>query len=145
MKCSLFVRSIVAVRDGNFLGIFAGKIRFSEDWSTTHGVRSPISNLWLDYSQVNGTLNQTLVAEPRGPANVCLRWEVLDDEIGKEVCTPWRVSVRATQPTMPVDHLFRVAVKRSIYCIHPPRMQGGAFSKVATLTEKSLNYPYYCV
>ncbi|KAJ5471967.1 hypothetical protein N7539_008536 [Penicillium diatomitis] len=51
---SLFVYSIVPVREGDFLGIFAGKIRVL----TTHGIRGPIDNLWLDYSQVTGTLNQ---------------------------------------------------------------------------------------
>lgn len=52
---SLFVCSIVPVRGGDFLGLFAGKIRFSEDRSTTCGIRGPIDNLWLDYSQVTRT------------------------------------------------------------------------------------------
>jgi hypothetical protein len=54
---SLFVCSIVPVSEGDFLGIFAGHIRFSTDVSVTHGIRGPVDNLWLDYSQVTGTLN----------------------------------------------------------------------------------------
>jgi hypothetical protein len=37
---SLFVCSIVPMCEGDFLGIFAGKIRFSGDFSSTHGPRS---------------------------------------------------------------------------------------------------------
>ncbi|GLB07152.1 hypothetical protein AtubIFM57258_002475 [Aspergillus tubingensis] len=53
---SLFVCSIVPVREADLLGIFAGNIRFSTDVSPTHGIRGPAHNLLLDYSQVTGTL-----------------------------------------------------------------------------------------
>jgi hypothetical protein len=115
---SLFACSIVPVREGDFLGIFAGKIRFSENWSTTHGIRGPIDNLWLDYSQVTGTLNQMLVSEPGGPANVRLQWEVIDDDTGTDSCTLWRVSVKATKPIMPFDPLVRAAAQREQYVLH---------------------------
>jgi hypothetical protein len=115
---SLFACSIVPVREGDFLGIFAGKIRFSENWSTTHGIRGPIDNLWLDYSQVTGTLNQMLVSEPGGPANVRLQWEVIHDDIGTDSCTSWRVSVKATKPIMPFDRLVRVAAQQEQYVLH---------------------------
>lgn len=82
--------------EGDFPGIFAGKIRFSEDLSATHGIRGPIDNLWLDYSQVTGTLNQMKVSEPNGPANVRLQWGVIYDDIRIESCTSWRVCVNAT-------------------------------------------------
>ncbi|KAJ5709037.1 hypothetical protein N7493_010371 [Penicillium malachiteum] len=54
---SLFVYSIVPVREGDFLGIFAGKIRFFEDLSATYGIPGLVENLWLDYSQLTGTMN----------------------------------------------------------------------------------------
>ncbi|KAJ5896679.1 uncharacterized protein N7473_006078 [Penicillium subrubescens] len=56
--------------------------------------RGPIDHLWLDYSRVTGTLNQIQVSEPGGPANVRLQWEVIHDDIGTEICTTWRVSVK---------------------------------------------------
>lgn len=115
---SLFACSIVPVGEGDFLGIFAGKIRFSETWSTTHGIRGPIDNLWLDYSQVTGPLNQMLVSEPGGPANVRLQWEVIHDDIGADSCTLWRVSVKATRPIMPFEPLVRVAAQQEQYVLH---------------------------
>ncbi|KAJ5267410.1 hypothetical protein N7478_010218 [Penicillium angulare] len=92
---SLFVCSIVPVSEGDFLGIFAGKIRFSEDFSATHGIPGAVENLWLDYSQVTGTMNQMLVAEPNGSANVRLQWQVVDDDSGTESYTSWKVFVKA--------------------------------------------------
>ncbi|OKP13738.1 hypothetical protein PENSUB_581 [Penicillium subrubescens] len=115
---SLFVCSIVPVREGDFLGIFAGKIRLSENRKTTHGIRGPIDNLWLDYSQVTGTLNQMLVSEPGGSANVRLQWDVIQDDIGTDSCTSWRVSVKATKPIMPFDPLVRAAAQREQYVLH---------------------------
>ena len=115
---SLFVCSIVPVREGDFLGIFAGNIRFSTDVSVTHGIRGPVDNLWLDYSRVTGTLNQMLVSEPGGPANVCLAWEVISDDIGTEARTSWRVSVKATKSITPFDPLVRVAAEQEQYMLH---------------------------
>ena len=55
-------------------GSFAGTLRFSEDFSDTHGIRGPVKNFWLDYSQVTGILNQMQVLEADGPASVRLKW-----------------------------------------------------------------------
>ncbi|GLI82207.1 hypothetical protein PoHVEF18_010616 [Penicillium ochrochloron] len=115
---SLFACSIVPVREGDFLGIFAGKIRFSENWSTTHGIRGPIDNLWLDYSQVTGMLNQMRVSEPGGRSNVRLQWEVVHDDIGTDSCTSWRVSVKATKRIMPFEPLIRVAAQQEQFVLH---------------------------
>ncbi|KAJ5449688.1 uncharacterized protein N7458_006137 [Penicillium daleae] len=109
---SLFVCLIVLVREGDFLSIFASNIRFSTDVSVTHGIRGPVDNLWLDYSQVTGTLNQMLVSELGGPANVCLAWEVISDDVGTETRTSWRVSVKPTKSIMPFDPLVRVAAEQ---------------------------------
>lgn len=52
--------------------LFQNSENFIYEQSVTHG---PIRTLWLDYSQVTGTLNQMQVSEPDGNANVCLLWE----------------------------------------------------------------------
>lgn len=115
---TLFVCSIVPVREGDFLGIFAGNVRFSGDSSATHGIRGPVDNLWLDYSQVTGTLNQMQVSEPGGPANVRLQWELINDDIAAENCTSWRVSVKATKSIMPFEPLVRLAAQQEQYTLH---------------------------
>ncbi|KAJ5754200.1 hypothetical protein N7533_003743 [Penicillium manginii] len=115
---SLLVCSIVPVREGEFLGVFAGKIRFSEIWSPTHGIRGPVDNLWLDYSQVTGTLNQMLVSEPGGSANVRTHWELINDDVDPESCASWRVSVKATKSIVPFEHLVRQAAQQEQYVLH---------------------------
>lgn len=49
---------IVPVFPGDLLGIFSGKIRFSEHCDIAQAFKGLTPNLWLDYSQVTGTLNQ---------------------------------------------------------------------------------------
>ncbi|KAL7649125.1 hypothetical protein ACMYSQ_012470 [Aspergillus niger] len=115
---SLLVCSIVPVREGDFLGVFAGKIRFSESWSLTHGIRGPVDDLWLDYSQVTGTLNQMLVSEPGGSANVRIHWELTYDDVDPENCAQWRVSVKATKFIMPFEPLVREAAQQEQYVWH---------------------------
>ena len=115
---SLFVCSIVPVREGDFLGIFAGKIRFSEDLSAAHSIPGPVENLWLDYSQLTGTMNQMLVAEFDGSPNVRLQWEVIDDDIGTESCTSWKILVKAIAPIKPFEPLVRVAAHQEQYGLH---------------------------
>ncbi|KAJ5654958.1 hypothetical protein N7490_001961 [Penicillium lividum] len=88
---ALSVYSIVPVCEGDLLGIFAGSVRFSEEFNVKSGICSPIDNLWLDYSQVTGALNQMMVSEPGAPANIRLHWEVIDDDLGTNHCTSWRV------------------------------------------------------
>lgn len=115
---SLLVCSIVPVRAGDFLGVFWGQIRFSEARSATHGIRRPIDNLWLDYSQVTGTLNQMLVSEPDGSANVRIHWELMHDDVGLESCASWRVSVKATKPIIPFEPFIREATQQEQYVLH---------------------------
>jgi hypothetical protein len=66
------VYPVVPITPGDVLGIFSGKIRFSERCNVTPSVTGPTPHLWLDYSQMTGTLNQMLVAQPGGAANVHL-------------------------------------------------------------------------
>lgn len=90
----LSVCPIIPVREGDFLGVFAGTIRFSEDFDITHGIRGPLQNLWVDYSKVTGTLNQMQVSQPSGPANVRLQWELFNEQDITDSPVSWRVSVR---------------------------------------------------
>jgi hypothetical protein len=48
---------IVPISLGDLLGIFSGKIRFSEHCNVVQSIMGPTTYLWLDYSQVMGTLN----------------------------------------------------------------------------------------
>ncbi|KAJ5117563.1 hypothetical protein N7448_011195 [Penicillium atrosanguineum] len=138
---SMSVCSIVPVREGDILGIFAGRIRFSEDLSATHGIRSPIDNIWLDYSQVTGTLNQMQVSEPGGPANVRLQWQAIHDDIESESCTSWRVSVRATKFIMPFDPLVRVAAQQEQYVLHSSSENARrGFLEFSKLIDKPLDH-----
>ncbi|KAJ6069133.1 hypothetical protein N7499_011020 [Penicillium canescens] len=78
---ALFVSSIVPICEGDFLDIFAGTIRLSEDFNVTHG----------------------------GNVNVCLRWEAFYGDNTTEPCISWRVSVKATKHIMPFDPIVRAA------------------------------------
>jgi hypothetical protein len=46
----------------------------------------PTLYLWLDYSQVTGTLNQMRVARPGGEANVRLVWEGVNENVESGPC-----------------------------------------------------------
>ncbi|KAJ5555971.1 hypothetical protein N7513_003613 [Penicillium frequentans] len=115
---ALSICSIVPVCEDDLLGIFAGSVRFSEEFNVKNGICSPMDNLWLDYSQVTGALNQMRVSEPGAPANVRLHWEVIDDDLATNHCTSWRVSVRATQPIRPFYPLIRTASRQEQYDMH---------------------------
>lgn len=115
---SLSVSSIVPVCEGDFLGIFAGTIHFSGDFSLTHGIPGPAENLWLDYSQVTGALNQMQVSEPGGHANVCLTWAIFHDDTATEPRISWRVSVKATKNIMPLEPIVRAAAQQEQHDLH---------------------------
>ena len=114
----LSVVPIIPVHEGDFLGVFAGTIRFSERFNRTHGICGPAENLWLDYSHVTGTLNLMRVSEPGGDANVCLQWELVDEQDGTEPSMSWKVSVRAVRTIMPFKELIRAAPQKEQYLLH---------------------------
>jgi len=87
----LSVFPIVPISPGDLLGIFSGKIRFSEHCSVAQSIAGPAPHLWLDYSQVTGTLNQMQVARPGGEANVHLAWEGVNEDVESGPCESWRV------------------------------------------------------
>lgn len=85
-KAFVSVCSIIAVQEGDFLGTFAGMIRYSGRCNDTYGIPGPKENLWLDYSTVTGTLNLIGVSRPRGDSNVRLDWELFEDRKGEKSC-----------------------------------------------------------
>jgi hypothetical protein len=82
----------VTIHEGDFLGVFAGEIRYSELFDDTHGIRGPCESIWLDYGRVSGTLNLVRVTMDEDEANVYVFWEPYREDDGSPV---WRVSVRA--------------------------------------------------
>lgn len=110
----LSVCPIIPVHEGDFLGVFAGTFRFSDNFDSVHGIRGPAEKLWLDYSQVTGTLNQMQVSQPGGDANVHLQWELANEQ---EETEPW-VSVRAIRTIMPFEEIIRAAPQKEQYLMH---------------------------
>ncbi|KAH6700678.1 hypothetical protein BKA61DRAFT_620970 [Leptodontidium sp. MPI-SDFR-AT-0119] len=108
----------IPVYPGDFLGIYSGTIRFSENSSLSHGIPGPESKLWLDYSQVTGTFNQMQVSKPGGDANVHLRWEAVNEQDETGPCESWRVLVIASKAIMPFEPLVRAAPRNEQYLLH---------------------------
>jgi hypothetical protein len=103
----LSICPLVLVYLGDFLGIFAGKLRYS-DSKPLRAIKGPIPRLWLDYSEFPSKLNQMRVAKPGESTNVCLAWEAVNEVKGEtSFCQYWRVLVIATRYIMPLDQLIR--------------------------------------
>jgi hypothetical protein len=109
---------IVPVFPGDLLGIFSGKIRFSEHCDVAQAFEGPIPNLWLDYSQVTGTLNQMQVIQSGGAANVHLEWEGVNENVEIGPSESWRVLVLAIRKIMPFEPLIRAAPSEKQFALH---------------------------
>ena len=103
----LAVAPLVAVAPGDFLGIFPGRLRYT-DQKPTRAIRGPVPNLWLDHSETMGKLNKIKVAKAGEMTNVCLAWEGVNEVKGdKSFCQYLRVLVIATRHILPFDQLVR--------------------------------------
>jgi hypothetical protein len=103
----LAVAPLVAIAPGDFLGIFPGRLRYT-DQRPIRAIGGPVLNLWLDYSEVMGKLNKIKVAKSGEMVNVCLAWEGVNEVKGdKSFCQYLRVLVIATRHIMPFDQLIR--------------------------------------
>jgi hypothetical protein len=103
----LAVAPLVAVAPGDFLGVFPGRLRYT-DRKPPRALGGPILNLWLDYSEVRGKLNRIKVAKVGEVSNVCLAWEGVNEVKGdKSFCQYLRLLVVATRHMMPFDQLIR--------------------------------------
>src|SRR5882757_7148384 len=70
---------LLAVAPGDFLGIFPGRLRYT-DQKPTRAIKGPVSNIWLDYSEVMGKLSKIKVAKTGQMTNVCLAWEGVNEK-----------------------------------------------------------------
>jgi len=103
----LSVSPLIPMAPGDFLGIFSGKLRYSES-KPSRAIEGPLPGLWLDYSETPGKLSQMRVAKHGEKSNVCLAWEGVNEVKGeKSFCQYWRVLVIATRDIMPFDQLIR--------------------------------------
>lgn len=103
------VSPLVSVSPGDFLGIFPGRLRYTDEKSPG-AIQGPVQGLWLDRSVVKGKLHWMKVAKPGEQTNVCLVWEGVNEVKGeKTFCQYWRILVLATRHIMPFDRLVRPA------------------------------------
>ncbi|KAJ6112313.1 hypothetical protein N7523_008374 [Penicillium sp. IBT 18751x] len=109
---------IISVQEGDFLGVFAGMIRYSRPCNVTYGVPGPDENLWLDYSTVTGALNLMSVSRPGEDSNVRLDWELMSERKGEKSFLMWRVTVRALRPIRPFEELIRAAPRKEQFLLH---------------------------
>jgi hypothetical protein len=109
---------IISVQEGDFLGIFAGMIRYSEPCNVTYGVPGPEENLWLDYSALTGALNLMSVSRPGEDSNVRLDWELIGEQKGEKLFSMWRVTVRALRTIRPFEEMIRAAPRKEQYLLH---------------------------
>ena len=108
----LAVAPLIDIAPGDFLGIFPGRLRYT-DQKPARAIGGPVSNLWLDYSEVMGKLNKIKVAKDGEVSNVCLAWEGVNEEKGEmSFCQYLRVLVIATRHIMPFDQLIRPGLAR---------------------------------
>jgi hypothetical protein len=111
----LAVTPLVAIAPGDFLGIFPGRLRYT-DCKPARAIEGPVPNLWLDYLEVMGKLNKIKVAKDDEVSNVCLAWEGVNEVKGeKSSCQYLRVFVIATRHIMPFDQLIRPVSRAGLF------------------------------
>jgi hypothetical protein len=105
----LAVSPLVSVSPGDFLGIFPGRLRYTDE-KPARAIQGPVQGLYLDRSEVKGRLHRMKVAKAGEQTNVCLVWEGVNEVKGeKTFCQYWRILVMATRHIMPFDQLIRPA------------------------------------
>lgn len=103
----LAVAPLVIIAPGDFVGVFPGRLRYTNA-KPPRAIAGPVSNLWLDYSEVMGKLNKIKVGKAGETTNVCLAWQGVNEIKGDGSCCQYlRVLVIATRHIMPFDQLLR--------------------------------------
>jgi hypothetical protein len=101
------VSPLVSISPGDFLGIFPGKLRYTDE-KPPGAIQGPVQGLWLDRSEAKGKFHWVKTAKAGERSNVCLVWEGVNEMKGeKTFCQYWRVLVVATRHIMPFDRLIR--------------------------------------
>lgn len=72
------VSPLVSVSPGDFLGIFPGKLRYTDE-KPPGAIQGPVQGLWLDRSEVKGKLHWLKVAKAGERSNICLVWEGVNE------------------------------------------------------------------
>ncbi|KAK4070954.1 hypothetical protein Purlil1_13528 [Purpureocillium lilacinum] len=134
-KPPLTICSIFTIQEGDYLGIFAGELRFTDEVDARYGIPGPKAHFWLDYSRITGVLNQMCVLPPDGDANVALQWELFWEGDEKDKPPSWRVAVRATRTIKPFEELRRCAPSIEQYHRH----QQVAHARKGFLREEDTN------
>lgn len=126
-ETDLIICPVITVQKGDFLGTFAGKIRYSGEFDDMHGIPGPEELLWLDYSRTTGTLNLMRVSMHDSEANVSLEWELCSEKDEGKPMLAWRVSVRARRMIEPFEELTRVTrqERQSQLHLEPDRARKG--------------------
>jgi hypothetical protein len=105
----LAISPLVSVFPGDFLGIFPGRLRYTDE-KPAGAIQGPAQGLWLDRSEVKGKLQWMKIAKAGEQTNVCLVWEGVNEEKGKKAfCQYWRILVIATRHIGPFDQVIRPA------------------------------------
>jgi hypothetical protein len=105
----LAVSPLVSVSPGDFLGLFPGKLRYTDE-KAAGAIDGPAQGLWLDRSEVKGKLHWMNIAKSGEQTNVCLVWEGVNEaRREKTFCQYWRILVIATRHIGPFDRLIRPA------------------------------------
>jgi hypothetical protein len=103
----LAISPLVSLSPGDFLGIFPGRLRYTDIWPAG-AILGTVQGLWLDCSEVKGKLHWVKVAKSGELTNVHLVWEGVNEVKGeKSFCQYWRILVMATRYIMPFDQLVR--------------------------------------
>jgi hypothetical protein len=74
----LAVAPLVPIVPGDFLGIFPGRLRYTNQ-KPPRSIPGPVAKLWLEYSVITGRLGKIRVAKADETTNVCLAWERVNE------------------------------------------------------------------
>ena len=105
------VFSFIPAAYGSLLGIFAGKVLFSEHCNAARSISGPTPQLWLDFSQVTVTLNRMRVALLTEEANLHPPWKGIDESVKNNSCNSGRVLVLASRNIV----LFKLLVRAATF------------------------------
>lgn len=106
----LAVAPLVLIVPGDFLGIFPGRLRYTNQ-KPPRSIPGPVANLWLEHSVITGRLGKMRVAKVDETTNVCLAWDGVNEVKGeRSFCQYLRILVIATRHIMPFDELVRPSV-----------------------------------
>ncbi|KFY80511.1 hypothetical protein V499_00635 [Pseudogymnoascus sp. VKM F-103] len=120
----LSICPLISVCPGDFLGIFAGKLRYL-DSKPLRAIKGPIPRLWLDYSEFPSKLNQMRVAKPGESTNVCLAWEAVNECLDRPDLRNVRLLHRA------FDNAARRILFRTIFL----KVNLHSFGKLSKISE----------